>query len=156
MDGYFVVHDVLYVFRTGMVVFYQNLQIENNAVIDAAMVLRAAAVECAVRNEDNVACMIGARIIVQRQMKVARDNADDFIVPVPVVRHVVSGTVRGFVIEGNRKVKRSLLPSLFVVKIFHISYTPSFFGRCSGILDCILIIGEYFSIFLYYMNIIAF
>ena len=75
----------MYVFGTCVIILQQNLQVKNNTVIDAGVVLRIAAVKRAVRDENDISLMINACIIVQRQMESAGDNSDNLIVPVPVV-----------------------------------------------------------------------
>lgn len=115
----FVLHDIVDVFGTGMVVLHQNLKIEDDAVIDAGVVMRTSAMKRAVRDKDDLAFPVISCLIVQGQLKGSGYNTDDFIMMVPVIRHIIPGTVRSLVIKSDREVKGSLFPLFFVVKIFH-------------------------------------
>lgn len=124
MYGDLVVHDIVDMFGACMVILHQNLKVKNNAVIDAGLVLRVAAMQRAVRNENNVAFVAGADIIVQGHMKIAGENADDLVVTVPVIWHVIARAMGRLVIKGDREIEGALLPLLFIIKIFH---CPAYF-----------------------------
>lgn len=146
VDGDLVIHDVMNVFGTRVVILQQNLEIKNDAVIDAGVVVRVSAVQRAVRDENDVAFPVDAGIIVQGQMKGAGDNSDDFVMSVPVIRHIVTGAVRHFMIKSNRKVKSPLLSLLLIIKIFHLT----------AVFPFVVQTGEYCCIFLYYITFIFF
>ncbi len=52
-------------------------------------------------------------------MKITGNYADDLEMIVPVVGHIISGTVGHFVIEGYGKVEGALIPFFLVIQIFH-------------------------------------
>ena len=102
-----------------MIVFHENLKVKNNAVINAGIIVRAAAVEHSVCDKDNVSRLIASGIAVEGKVKIAGYNPEDFIVVMPVIGHVISGAVTIFVVESNREIKSSLFPVLSVIKILH-------------------------------------
>ncbi len=122
--GNFVVHDVVDMFGARVVILHQNLKVKNNTVVDAGLVLRVAAVQRAVRNENNVAFVTGADIIVQGHMKMAGENTDDLVMTVPVIGHVIARAMGRLVIKSDREIEGALLPLLFIIKIFH---CPAYF-----------------------------
>ncbi len=109
-----------------MIVLHEYLEVKNNTVINAGIIVWAAAVQHSVSDKDNVSRMVASGIAVKSKMKSAGYNPKDFIVMVPVIGHVIPGTVIVFVIKSNRKIKSPLLPMLSVIKIFHrwCSYIP--------------------------------
>ena len=52
-----------------MIVFHEDLEVKHNAVIYT--VYWCAAVQDAVRDKNNISCVIGLRLIIDRQMKAA-------------------------------------------------------------------------------------
>lgn len=122
--GDLVVHDIVDMFGACVVILHQNLKVKNNTVVGAGLVLRVAAVQRAVHNENNVAFVTGADIIVQGHMKITGENADDLIVTVPVIGHVIARAVGRLVIKSDREIEGALLPLLFIIKIFH---CPAYF-----------------------------
>lgn len=88
--------------------------------------MRISAVQRAVRNEYHVSLTVDTGIVVQRQVKGAGNNPDDFIVTVPVIGHVIARAVGDFMIKSNRKVKGALLSLFFIIKVFHLIRGISF------------------------------
>ena len=112
-----MVGDILDDLCTGMIILHKNLQVKYNAVIDT--VLGRAAMQHSVSDEDHIPGVTEVCLVVDRQMKVAGNNADNFILGVPVIGHVIAWTARLFVIEGDREIKRSVPALLFIVNVFH-------------------------------------
>lgn len=128
MYGDLVVHNIVDMFGTYMIILHENLKVKNDTVVDTGLILRVAAVQRAVCNKDNVALMAGADIVVQRHMKIAGQNTDDFVMAMPVVRHIITRTVGDLMIESDGEVEGSLLSMFLVIKIFHLSCRISFPG----------------------------
>jgi hypothetical protein len=52
-------------------------------------------------------------------VKITGNDADYLEMIVPVVGHIISGTVGHFVIEGYGKVEGALIPFFLVIQVFH-------------------------------------
>ncbi len=119
VDDDLVIRDVLYGPGTGMVVFHEDLEVEYNTVIDTGVIFWVSAVERTVCDKDHVSLMIGIGVIVKRKMKSAGENVYDLIMAVPVIRHIIPGTVGHLMIESDREIKGSLLSLFIIIQIFH-------------------------------------
>lgn len=102
-----------------MIILHQNLEVKNNAVVDAGLILWITAVQRAVRNEDNVALLAGADIVVQGHVKFSGKNADDLVMTMPVIGHMVARAVRSLMVKSDGKIEGTLLSLFFIIKIFH-------------------------------------
>lgn len=103
-----------------MIILHQNLKVKNDAVIDTGLVLWVAAVQRAVRNENNIAFMADADIVVQGHMKITGKNADDLIMSMPVIWHIVARAVGNLMIESDGKIEGPLLSLFFIIEVFHL------------------------------------
>lgn len=123
-----VVHDIVYIFGTRMIILHQDLKVKNNTVVDAGLILRITTVQRAIRNEDNVALVAGSDIVVQGHVKFAGKNADDLVMTMPVIGHIIAWAVRSLVVKSNGKIEGALLSLFFIIKIFH--FTAVFLCLC--------------------------
>lgn len=122
VDHDLVIHDIVDGLCAGVIIFHQNLQVKDNAVVNTAVILGIAAVEHAVRNENDIACMVDVRVVVQGKVKGAGQNMNNFIVRMPMVRHVVSGAVGHFMVKSDGEVEGALFPLLLVIEVFHVKW----------------------------------
>lgn len=104
-----------------MIILHQDLKVKNNTVVDAGLILRITAVQRAVCNEDNVALLAGADIVVQGHVKFAGKNADDLVMTMPVIGHIIAWAVRRLVVKSDGEIEGALLSLFFIIKIFHIT-----------------------------------
>ena len=112
-----VVSDVLNDFCTGMIILHQDLKIKDDAVIDT--VNRRSAVQDSICDKYDISRVIHIGLVVDRQVKTAGQNADDLILSVPVIGHVIARTTRLFVVKCDRKVECSVLSLFFVLYVLH-------------------------------------
>lgn len=124
VDGNFMIHDIADMFGTCVIILQQDLKVKNNAVVDAGLILRVAAMQRAVRNKNNIALVAGADIVVQGHMKIAGQNTDDLVMAVPVIGHIIARAVRRLMVKGDGKIEGALLSLFLIIKIFHF---PSYF-----------------------------
>lgn len=114
-----VVCDLLYGPGACVVVFHEDLEVEDDAVIDAGMVFWGPAVERAVCDKDYVPFVIGSGVIVEGKMEGSGENVNDLVMSVPVIRHIIPGAVGHLMIESDWKIKGSLLSLFIIIQIFH-------------------------------------
>ena len=73
----------------------------------------------AVAYENDVACLGGNRLLVERDGEAALYDMDDFVLDVPVVGHVKARVRAVDVIECNREVEASALQDLVIAVVFY-------------------------------------
>lgn len=115
----FMIHDIVYGFRTNMIIFYKNLKVENNTFINTGIVFRDSAVKHSVCDKEHISAVITSGVAVECEMKRAGQDAENFIVMMPVISHMISGTMKVLMIKCNGEIEGSLLSVFFVIEIFH-------------------------------------